>query len=665
MRRRRPARTSPSNIQGAAAATTMPPPSARPMNAPPKNRILVVEDDGIIAEDIRVTLTRLGYEVPRTSSTSEEALRAMEEINPALVLMDIHLRGPVDGVETVTKIKERWDVPVVFLTAHSDEATLARARETRPHGYLVKPFKERELRTAIEVAIGRHELETQLARRERWFSTTLESIGDAVIATDAEEKISLMNGVAERLTGWSREAAIGRPFTEVFSLVDHRGRPLADPLSRAIRKRALVGVPSDARLKTPSGEIGIEVDDSAAPIVDERGQILGGVVVFRDVTDRRRLETRLAQSERLVSIGTLTAGVAHEINNPLAAIIANLDYAESVSSAFGPDVAGELGEALRDAREAAERIRRIVLDLRRFARAEDKPATTIELPIVIDAAVRLTERMFRLGPPVAVHYGPTPFVEADEGRLTQVFVNLLANAAHAVAAVPGGPGFVTVSTRTDAEGRAVIAVSDTGTGIDPEVIGRIFDPFFTTKQVGEGTGLGLSISHGVVTALGGSITVQSEPGKGSTFEVVLPPASGKLTTIYPPPSVRTSRSLRILVIDDEEPILRSLERLLRDHSVACVTKASDALERVTRGDAFDVILCDIFMPTMNGLDFYRVVNERDPALAKRIVFMTGGAISRQIDEEIGELANRRVEKPFAKAAVMSVVEEVGALIGAS
>jgi two-component system, cell cycle sensor histidine kinase and response regulator CckA len=168
--------------------------------------VLVVEDEALIARTLKRALQRLGYHVPQSAGSAGEALRAMGTVAPDLVLMDINLKGELDGIATAATIRRRWDVPVVYLTSHSDDATLARAKDTGPHGYLIKPFNDRDLRITIEVALRKHELEAELARRERWFSTTLQSIGDAVIAADSEDRITFMNAVAERITGWTLQA---------------------------------------------------------------------------------------------------------------------------------------------------------------------------------------------------------------------------------------------------------------------------------------------------------------------------------------------------------------------------------------------------------------------------------------------------------------------------
>ncbi len=258
--------------------------------------ILVVEDEGIVAQDIRQTLVSLGYAVPATVASAEEALRAAEEKPPSLALLDIRIRGELDGIATAEVLRDRG-IPVVFLTSYSDEVTLMRARAAQPFGYLLKPFNERELRAAIETALYKHEMEERLAARERWFSTTLMSIGDAVIAGDPEGRVSFMNPSAVALTGWPQQEAIGRRLGDVFRIVDRKTkRPHALPLDRAIRNREAVSLPNEVALLTKRGA-SIEIGDSCAPIVDDQGDVLGTVLVFRDIARERQAERALRESE--------------------------------------------------------------------------------------------------------------------------------------------------------------------------------------------------------------------------------------------------------------------------------------------------------------------------------------------------------------------------------
>ena len=250
--------------------------------------ILVVEDEAIIADDIERTLEQLGYRVVGVVASGREALEHAKTLLPGLVLMDIKLQGAMDGIEAADRIRRDHDIPVVFLTSHSDEATLARAKTVEPYGYLLKPFEDRELRVAVEVALHKFALEKELSVRERWFSTTLRSLGDAVIATDPRRRIRFMNPVAEKITGWTSAEASGRTIDEVMQLVDLSGTAVPSPLLEALASSFAVNLSRDVKLVKKGGGK-IVVDDNAAPIIDAKGSVVGGVVVFRDVTEQVRL----------------------------------------------------------------------------------------------------------------------------------------------------------------------------------------------------------------------------------------------------------------------------------------------------------------------------------------------------------------------------------------
>lgn len=635
------------------------------------SRILVVEDDAIVCEDISRTLRQLGYEVPSATASGEAALLALAAAAPPvdLVLMDIRLAGKLDGIETTQRIRERWTLPVVYLTAHSDDATLARAKETGPHGYLVKPFTERDLRTTIEVALRKHELEQRLAQRERWFASTLDATGDAVIATDSQECITFMNPAAEGLTGWREAEARGKKVSEVFKLVAADGSALEGTLGSAIRQGFRVELPQGTRMFSRHGTDRV-VDDAASPVVDEQGRVIGGVAVFRDVTERKQLEHRLAISERMASVGTMAASMAHEINNPLGAALANLGFGterfEEVRRSLGRHPAPALmlalddtREALRDALRATERVASIVRELKRFSRVEESVRSVLDLPDILDAAIKLTEHQVRHSATLVRHYGTTPLVDANEGQLVQVFTNLIINAAQAIGEGRAESNQIELTTRTDDAGRAEVKVHDTGPGIDGPSAARIFDPFFTTKEAGVGTGLGLSISRSIVNAVGGEITVESLPGMGATFTVALPPAAAERPvarrTSQPPIAHRRGR---VLAIDDDEAMNKTVRRVLRDHhEVATENTATAALARIARGERFDVIICDLVMPGMTGMDFYVSIRSVDAELASRIVFLTGGGFSEQVNDFLATCANVVLEKPFTVESLRSVVSD--------
>jgi PAS domain S-box-containing protein len=262
-----------------------------------KTTILIVEDEAIVAADLAGKLGQLGYEVAGITGEGEEAVALAGRFRPQLVLMDIHLQGTLDGIQAADAIRRRHDVPVIYLTAHSDAATLARAKLTGPFGYILKPFEERELATQIELALYKHQTDRELRRQREWLRVTLTSIGDAVIATDAAGRISFVNPVAESLTGWKAEEALGRPLPAVFRIVNERtGQPLEEPVGRVLREGRAVALANHAALVTKDGHT-VPVEDSAAPILDAAGQVIGAVLVFHDVTEKRRAEEALRESE--------------------------------------------------------------------------------------------------------------------------------------------------------------------------------------------------------------------------------------------------------------------------------------------------------------------------------------------------------------------------------
>ena len=261
-------------------------------------QILVVEDERIVAKDITSSLERLGYGVTGIASSGEEAVRMVAEKPPDLILMDVVLKGDVDGIDAAESIRRQYDVPVIYLTAYADSTTLERAKGTVPYGYLLKPWQERELRTVIEIALHKHTLEQRLKESERRLAMTLASIGDAVVATNEHGAIVLMNGVAESITGWRKAEAVGQDATQVIRLHGGgNGSPSPHPLKKALAAGSSVSLADDFRLIARDGRE-VDVGDSAAPIKDDLGNVKGAVLVFRDVTERKRAEDAKAQLHR-------------------------------------------------------------------------------------------------------------------------------------------------------------------------------------------------------------------------------------------------------------------------------------------------------------------------------------------------------------------------------
>ncbi len=380
------------------------------------------------------------------------------------------------------------------------------------------------------------------------------------------------------------------------------------------------------------------------------------VVFCTDVTAERELYARMAIADRLVSLGTLAAGVAHEINNPLAFVIGNIELLARELPAI---VAGtsrlpmrEVEALLSDARDGAVRVGAIVRDLRALSRNDDGRTSSIDVVPVLQSCLKMMHAELRVRARIVESFAPDlPPVTGNGSRLSQVFLNLLVNASHAIPEGAAEANVVRVAAHTD--GAFVhVEISDTGAGIPHVLLGRIFDPFFTTKPVGQGTGLGLAISHEIIRSLGGTIRVDSTVGAGTVFHIALPVArrSAAISSGLPVPVVKA----RVLLVDDELAVGRSIGALLApDVEVVSVTRARDALERIRRGEMFDAILCDLAMPELPGDELYRMLEQTAPALASRVVFMSGGAPGVRAPE-----GRPLLEKPFTEAALRAALTSV-------
>ena len=490
------------------------------------------------------------------------------------------------------------------------------------------------------------ELETsfrRLAESEQRYRTLMESANDGIFILAPDGVIREVNRRFEEILGLPKHQIIGRGVREFVPAAEDRSSPVK--IVRADGSTVLM-----------------QFSDTAVDFGRER-------LIFsiaRDVTEQVGAQAQLMVSDRMASVGMLAAGVAHEINNPLAAVSGNLEIArlalEGLAERRGTrEDLSELEDVIRDATEGAERVCAIVRDLKIFSRAEEQRCASVDVHRVIDSSLRMAWNEIRHRARLVKDCGKVPTILANESRLGQVFLNLIVNAAQAMPEGHADTNEIRIRTSASGpDGAVVVEVADTGSGIPPEILKKLFTPFFTTKPRGVGTGLGLVICQRIVTGLGGDITVSSEVGKGTVFRVVLPRgAVGEVQTIPSRPVVVAARRRgRILVVDDEEAVAVMIRRMLApEHDVQVLTSALEAFHRISAGARFDVILSDLMMPVMTGMDLYSELTTTVPDQAERIVFLTGGAFTPRARLFLDQVPNARLEKPFDLQALRTLTNE--------
>jgi PAS domain S-box-containing protein len=448
---------------------------------------------------------------------------------------------------------------------------------------------------------------------------------------------------------------VGKPWTIIVH-PDHAER-MDEMFQKVLRDGGISPFAEVECLRKDGGTVTVEL---AAVRVNFDGQpaVVG---IGRDVSERKELTARMMKMDRMITIGTLAAGVGHEINNPLTVVIENVRFAierlEQMRNVVG---VGEVLESLEEARQGARRVGLVTRDLKTFSHTDETGRETILIEDLVDSATSLVWNELRHRAKLVKDMEPGLHVSANRALLGQVFLNLLLNAAHAIE--EGRADHNSIRIRSwQRDDHVLVEFTDTGTGIPPVVRDRIFEPFYTTKPIGQGTGLGLSICREIVEAHGGEVLLQSEMERGSTFTVVLPLAeAAEQADAEPQPVDEVDEALgkaRILVVDDEPMICSLVSRALgKEHEVVALTEAHRAVELFKGGDRFDIIFCDLMMPDMTGMDLHAAVEQISPAQADRIVFLTGGAFTPRAREFLDSVDNRRMDKPFDVRALKRLVE---------
>jgi PAS domain S-box-containing protein len=627
-------------------------------------RVLVVEDDAHARNALTTKLRERGHTVIECV-TGEQAL-ALHAAQPfPLVLIDWVLPG-MDGLGLCRKLRGMpnsagMSPVIVFTTGRSGPYDLVRGLDAGADDYLTKPIDAELLSTRLAIAERmvdererRVSSESALMRTEAGFRALIEGSPDGIVVHRGG-RIVYANPSLQVALGYDANALHGHEF---LRLVHPQDADLERDRLSQLGSSGRPTSPHEIKLLRRDGTTVI-FEDVSIPLLFEGKPSVASLL--RDLTERKRMEQRLMLADRMVSVGTLAAGIAHEINNPLAYVIANLSFIQEEIE----EVAGSLPEAkmkalrelLAQAEDGSERVRIIIRDLKSFSRADAEDDGPIDVQHVLDGAINMAWNEIRHRAQLDKHCEQVPAVRGSEARLGQVFLNLLVNAAQAIPVGHAADNRIRVSVRQHQD-RVFVEVADTGCGIPADVMPRIFDPFFTTKPVGVGTGLGLSICHSIVASVGGEITVESNPGRGATFRVSLPIA--RVVSMRPRaqpslPVQPVGRRLRILLVDDEPSVVRALQRALREHELVVAFSGSEALEVLDSGQTFDIVFCDLMMAQLSGMEVYETVRKRYPGIQDRFVFMTGGAFTQQAKDFLGSVPNPVVEKPFDIRALRALV----------
>lgn len=629
-------------------------------------RILIVEDETIVAMDIAATLRRLRYEVVGMVGTGAAAIESARSLKPDLILMDIRLKGPMDGIEAASTIQSEQSTAIVFLTAHADVDTVERSKAAAPYGYLVKPFDERSLHRVIEIALhragtekaGREQTLDALWQSEERFRLLVDAVKDyALFMMDLDGRIVSWNPGAERMTGFSEADVLGQSVS-MLRPPDATSEDLT-PLFERIRREG--GAEWDDQ--------GIKKDGTrylphvyCTPVVNRQGEMLGYVSVTRDVTEQRNLEAQLAQAQRLESLGQLAGGVAHDFNNMLMVIFSRCDIlVRSLESE-------KHRQYVKDIRAAATKNRDLTQQLLAAARQQVLQPDVVNINAVVATAMQL------LGPTLGEHIRIEQQLEAalwnvhaDPSKLHQVVLNLAINARDAME----NGGVLTIESRNvrvDSsyarqhiglhEGDYVsLVVSDTGSGIPAEVRDRIYDPFFTTKAPGHGTGLGLAVVRGIVEQTGGRIWMYSEIGRGTAFKIFLPRYDTEATPEVVAEEIAPERGAETILLVEDEDLLRSVVREAIEEHGYQVLEARTPAEALTISDAFTdrihLLVTDVVMPGMNGKELAERIIAVRPEI--RVILMSGYTHHAVRNHTTLPAGVRYLEKPIPTTLLLQTI----------
>ena len=622
-----------------------------------KIKILIVEDEQLMALDLQEKLEKMGFIVTGIADSGDQAIAKVKETRPDLVLMDIVIEGNFDGIETADKVRRDFNIPVVYLTAFTDEETMHRAKLSEPFAYLVKPYNEWELKFIIEMATSKHKLEMDLIKSEERYRSLQENIPLGVFRTTPEGKIISGNPALADMFGFDNvEEMLGVSAPDLYFDPEHR-QDLMDMLKE---KGVVTGF--EVQLNYRDGSI-FWGSENISAVKGKGGKVIYLDGIVEDISERKKMEEEMQKTEKLESLGLLAGGIAHDFNNILAAILVNISLARMYAEKDEKAV-----ERLRDAEKAVSRAQNLTQQLLTFSMG----GAPIKSLSSIEELLRDTAEFALSGSNVKCEFNLQPNLwdaRLDRGQVSQVMQNLIMNAEQAM---PEG-GAISIKAENEVleedeipplkEGKYIkIFIADNGIGIPADHLDKIFDPFFTTKQ--KGSGLGLSTAYSIIKNHSGLLTVESTLGKGTVFCVYLP--SSRERTVKSEKSGYDTTSTvtgRILLMDDEEMILEGTGRLLRKFGYTVVTvydgeAALDTYKEAGRsGRPFDAVILDLIVPGgMGGKETIQELQKIDPNV-KAVVssgYSTDAIMANH--EEYGFAA--AVSKPYKARELGRVLKQI-------
>lgn len=640
-------------------------------------KILIVEDEGVTAMDLKANLIKFGYDVPEIVTSGEDAVRTASVIQPDLILMDIKLDGHMSGIEAAEEIRKTDAIPIVYMTALTDTKTVGKARITEPFGYLSKPYSIDTLMSTIEVALykggvdaQRRKAEEALKASEKRLFEFINSATDAFTIWDSELNLVELNHTALRYLppGVGKKDVIGKNLRDLEPNVKDSGR--LEQFLNVIR----TGKPfstDELVLNLWSGEKVSEAYLNVKAFKVDEG--LGIMTI--DITERkrmederRRLEDRLRQAQKIESIGMLAGGVAHDFNNMLNIIIG---YAELVLGKLHH--ADPLREEVREIIKAGQRSAALTRQLLAFSRKQVLQPEVLDVNALLKNLKNMLQRL--IGEDIdlkLVAAKNLDCVRADPVQIEQVIMNLSVNARDAM---PLGGKLVIETANVELDGQyarvhpevmpgrhVMISLTDTGRGMDNDVLPRIFEPFFTTKEKGKGTGLGLSMVYGIVQQSGGSISVSSEQDKGTVFRIYLPSTDEKPGVKKSAPVEEKRRcgdNRNLLVVEDEDALRILFEKTLKrmGYHVAIAADGSETLLLIEeKALKPDLVITDVVMPNMGGVELVERLRKKQPGL--KALYMSGYADTAI--EFSGKLNPDTffIQKPFQIKDLIAKIEKI-------